>query len=43
MKNEKKTFTIDDRPAKERIKAYEEKHGKLKPLTEEEKREYGLA
>ena len=37
-----KTIRIDDRSMDIKLKEYEQKHGKIKPLTDEEKKEYGI-
>ena len=37
-----KTIHIDDRPIDAKIEEYEQKNGELKPLTDEEKKEYGI-
>ena len=41
LKNSK-TIHIDDRPIDAKLKEYEQKNGKLKPLTDSEKKKYGI-
>lgn len=42
QKKSDKTIYIDDRPVDVKIKEFEQKNGELKPLTDAEKKEYGI-